>query len=45
MTLLLISMAIAKMAIFAIMATIALANGNFCMGIRGIHLKSTKQLA
>ena len=39
MTMLLISMAIAerdKMAIFAIMATNALANDNFSMSIRGI---------
>ena len=32
----------AIMAISAIMATIAMANGNFSMAIRGIQLKSTK---
>ena len=48
MTMLLISMAITKMAnraILAIMATIAMANGNFCMVINGMQLKSTKEPA
>ena len=48
MTMLLMPMAIAKrakMAISAKMATIAMAYANFCMGIRGIQLKSTNKLA
>ena len=48
MTMLLISMAIAKMAkiaILAIMATIVMANVNFSMAIRGIQLKSITKLA
>ena len=46
MTMLLNSLVIAKitkMAILAMMATIAMGSGNFCMGIRGIQLKSTKK--
>ena len=38
-------MAIAEMAKMAIMATIAMANANLCVGIRGIQLKSNKKLA
>ena len=48
MTMFLMPMAIAdmaKMAILAIMVTIAMANANFCMDIRGIQLESTKKLA
>ena len=36
MTMLLILMAIAKMPILVILATIDMANGNFCMGITEI---------
>ena len=43
----LMSMAIVKMAqmaILAIMGTIVMTNGNFCIGIRGIQSKSTTKL-
>ena len=45
MTMLLKPLAIAKMAkmaMLAILAIFAMDNDNFCMGIRGIQLKSTK---
>ena len=41
MAMLIIPMALAKI---AIVATIAMANGNFSMFIRGIQLKSTKNV-
>ena len=34
----------AKMAIMAIMVTSVMANGNFSMAVRGIHLKGTQKL-
>ena len=33
----------AKMAIFAMMATIVMANGNFSMALRGLQLKSMEE--
>ena len=48
MAMLITPMAIAKVvkkAILAMMATIVMANGNFIMTIRGIRLKSMKNLA